>query len=435
MKIEDFLNTKLVNYASYDNLRKIASCVDGLKNAARKVLYTVHDKKIKEKIKVLQLANKCAEYSDYLHGDLSGVVVTLGQDFSGTNNLPLIEKSGSFGTRSVNESAAPRYIFANGSKDFFKIFKYEDDDILIKQEFEGFPIEPKFYLPVLPMILINGSEGVSSGFAQKILGRNPENIKKYLKDFLNSKKPKEELLHPFYKGFEGTFEKDTEVKNRWFVKGVIEELPRNEILIKEIPFQYDLQSYLKVLDDLLESKKIIRYSDESDGENKLQFKVTLPRGFTGDKYNLLKLIKPITENFTCINENNQIVIFDSAKEILEYYVKIKKEFLGKRKDFLKNKYNTELDILKSKLIFITAYIKKKIDLNNKPKDFIISQLENIKGLVKMNNFDYLLNMPIYSLTEEKIKNLEESIADLTNKIKTLEETTIEQLWLLDLKEI
>lgn len=435
MKIEDFLNTKLVNYASYDNLRKIASCVDGLKNAARKVLYTVHDKKIKEKIKVLQLANKCAEYSDYLHGDLSGVVVTLGQDFSGTNNLPLIEKSGSFGTRSVNESAAPRYIFANGSKDFFKIFKYEDDDILIKQEFEGFPIEPKFYLPVLPMILINGSEGVSSGFAQKILGRNPENIKKYLKDFLNSKKPKEELLDPFYKGFEGTFEKDTEVKNRWFVKGVIEELPRNEILIKEIPFQYDLQSYLKVLDDLLESKKIIRYSDESDGENKLQFKVTLPRGFTGDKYNLLKLIKPITENFTCINENNQIVIFDSAKEILEYYVKIKKEFLGKRKDFLKNKYNTELDILKSKLIFITAYIKKKIDLNNKPKDFIISQLENIKGLVKMNNFDYLLNMPIYSLTAEKIKNLEESIADLTNKIKTLEETTIEQLWLLDLKEI
>jgi DNA topoisomerase-2 len=435
MKIEDFLNTKLVNYASYDNLRKIASCVDGLKNAARKVLYTVHDKKIKDKIKVLQLANKCAEYSDYLHGDLSGVVVTLGQDFSGTNNLPLIEKSGSFGTRSVNESAAPRYIFANGSKDFFKIFKYEDDDILIKQEFEGFPIEPKFYLPVLPMILINGSEGVSSGFAQKILGRNPENVKKYLKDFLNSKKPKEELLDPFYKGFEGTFEKDTEVKNRWFVKGVIEELPRNEILIKEIPFQYDLQSYLKVLDDLLESKKIIRYSDESDGENKLQFKVTLPRGFTGDKYNLLKLIKPITENFTCINENNQIVIFDSAKEILEYYVKIKKEFLGKRKDFLKNKYNTELDILKSKLIFITAYIKKKIDLNNKPKDFIISQLENIKGLVKMNNFDYLLNMPIYSLTEEKIKNLEESIADLTNKIKTLEETTIEQLWLLDLKEI
>ena len=435
MKIEDFLNTKLVNYASYDNLRKIASCVDGLKNAARKVLYTVHDKKIKDKIKVLQLANKCAEYSDYLHGDLSGVVVTLGQDFSGTNNLPLIEKSGSFGTRSVNESAAPRYIFANGSKDFFKIFKYEDDDILIKQEFEGFPIEPKFYLPVLPMILINGSEGVSSGFAQKILGRNPENIKKYLKDFLNSKKPKEELLDPFYKGFEGTFEKDTEVKNRWFVKGVIEELPRNEILIKEIPFQYDLQSYLKVLDDLLESKKIIRYSDESDGENKLQFKVTLPRGFTGDKYNLLKLIKPITENFTCINENNQIVIFDSAKEILEYYVKIKKEFLGKRKDFLKNKYNTELDILKSKLIFITAYIKKKIDLNNKPKDFIISQLENIKGLVKMNNFDYLLNMPIYSLTEEKIKNLEASITDLTNKIKTLEETTIEQLWLLDLKEI
>lgn len=434
MRIEDFLNTKLVNYASYDNLRKIASCVDGLKNAARKVIFTVHDKKIKEKIKVLQLANKCAEYSDYLHGDLSGVVVTLGQDFAGTNNLPLIEKSGSFGTRSVNESAAPRYIFANGSKDFFKIFKYEDDNILLKQEFEGFPIEPKFYLPILPMLLINGSEGVSSGFAQKILGRNPENIKKYLKDILNSKKPKENLLEPFYNGFKGTFEKDKEVENRWLVKGEIEKVKGNEYLIKEIPFQYDLQEYLKVLDSLQDSKKILRYEDETDGENKLQFRVFLPRNVECT-LDYLKLIKPVTENFTCINENNQIVIFKSAKEIFDYYVKIKKEFLQKRKDYLLNKYLEELLILKSKLFFIKAYIDKKIILNNKSKDFIIKQLEKFSEIKKENNYDYLLSMPIYSLTEEKIKSLEEAINNLSDKIKILEAQTVEQIWLDDLKTL
>ena len=93
-----------------------------------------------------------------------------------------MQKSGNFGTRSVQEASAPRYIFANGSKEFFELFKYEDDNILESQKFEGNKIEPKFYVPTLPMILINGSEGVSSGFAQKILPRNPENIKKYLTD-------------------------------------------------------------------------------------------------------------------------------------------------------------------------------------------------------------------------------------------------------------
>ena len=90
IKIQDLLNKQLVNYASYDNIRKIGSAIDGLKNASRKVIFTVLEKKIKEKTKVLQLSNKCAEYADYLHGSLDGVVVTLAQDFAGTNNIPLL---------------------------------------------------------------------------------------------------------------------------------------------------------------------------------------------------------------------------------------------------------------------------------------------------------------------------------------------------------
>ena len=179
--IDNFFNTRLVNYASYDNLRKIASCIDGLKNASRKVMYTVLEKNIKDNVKVLQLANKSAEFADYLHGDLSGVCITLlanksaefadylhgdlsgvcitlGQDFSGTNNVPLLKKSGNFGTRSIHEASAPRYIFAKGSELFFKIYSKEDNDILDVQYFEGSKIEPRFYVPALPMLLINGLE-------------------------------------------------------------------------------------------------------------------------------------------------------------------------------------------------------------------------------------------------------------------------------------
>ncbi len=437
MRVQDFFNTKLVNYASYDNLRKIASFIDGFKNASRKVMYTVHEKKIKDKTKVLQLSNKCAEFADYLHGSLDGVVVTLAQDFAGTNNIPLLQKSGNFGTRSVQEASAPRYIFANGSKDFFELFKYEDDNILENQKFEGNKIEPRFYVPTLPMILINGSEGVSSGFAQKILPRNPENIKKYLTSKLNNGKVKSNWLDPYCSGFKGSFIKDPETPNRWLVRGCIEFVKRNEYLITEIPYQYDLKQYLKVLDDLQDNKKIVRYSDESDGENSLQFRIWLPKSITEDTDLLeyLKLIKPITENFTCIDNNNKIIIFNNAEELINKYIEIKKLYINKRKEYLLNKYNNDLDILTSKLEFISRYIDGRLLINKKSKSEIIEQLQKVSAIKNIDNYSYLLSMSIYSLTKEKINELTIAIDDLKHNIKSTNEMTIETLWLNDLTNL
>lgn len=435
MNVEQFLSTKLVNYASYDNLRKIGNYIDGFKNASRKVMYTVHDRKIKEKTKVLQLSNKCAEYADYLHGSLDGVVVTLAQDFSGANNIPLLTKSGSFGTRSIQEASAPRYIFANGSKAFFDLFKYEDDAILEHQTFEGNAIEPKFYLPTLPMILINGSEGVSSGFAQKILGRNPTNIKKYLISKLTNGIIRKDWLVPYYNGFNGTFTKDTETQNRWLVKGVIEHIKRNEYLISEIPYQYDLKQYLKILDDLQDNKKIVKFTDESDGEDVLKFRVWIQNAENKSNEELLdylKLIKPITENFTCIDSNNKIIIFNDADELINKYIEVKKEYLLKRKEYLLNKYNDDLDILKSKLEFITRYIDGRLLINKKSKSEIVEQLKTVQEIKELDNYSYLLSMAIHSLTKEKIEDLNNAIQLLSSKIKATKDTSIEQMWINDL---
>lgn len=435
MTIKELLDTRLVDYASYDNLRKIASCVDGLKNASRKVMYTVHEKKIKEKTKVLQLANKCAEFSDYLHGSLDGVVVTLGQDFTGTNNIPLLQKFGNFGTRSVNEASAPRYIFAKGSDAFFDLFKYEDDEVLEKQEFEGYPIEPKFYVPTLPMLLVNGSEGVSSGFAQKILPRNPELLRKYITNKLEGKTIKKEWLDPWFKGFNGVIEKDPETSGKWYIKGVIEPVASNCYLIKEIPYQYDLKGYIDVLDALVDSKKILRYKDESDGENVLQFRVWLPRGLNTDLYEHLKLVKPITENYTCIDENNKIKVFDNVFDIIDHYIEVKKVYTTRRKEYYINKYTDELKTLLSKKIFISLYINNNIKINNIKKDEIIKQLRSIKDIVNIDNYNYLLSMPIYSLTSEKIKSLEDDIKNLENRLNSLKLTSVENIWLDDISKL
>jgi len=438
MKIRELLNERLVDYASYDNLRKIASCIDGFKNASRKVMYTVHEKKIKEKTKVLQLANKCAEFSDYLHGSLDGVVVTLGQDYTGTNNIPLLQKFGNFGTRSVNEASAPRYIFAKGSDAFFELFRYEDDAVLEKQEFEGYPIEPKFYVPTLPMLLVNGSEGVSSGFAQKILPRNPENIKKYINAKLQGKPARNDWLNPWFRGFNGSIDKDVEAPGKWYIKGLLECISGNCYLIKEIPYQYDLRSYIDVLDALLESKKITKYKDESDGENKLQFRVWLPKGLNTNLdslYEHLKLVKPITENYTCVNEENKIKVFNTVNEIIDYYIEVKKKYVLNRKNHYINKYNNDLSILLSKKLFITLYINNNIKINNIKKDEIINQLKAIKEIVNVDNYNYLLNMPIYSLTLERIESLDKDIKNLRDKMENLKSSTVEDIWIDDLSKI
>lgn len=428
IKIQDLLNKQLVNYASYDNIRKIGSAIDGLKNASRKVIFTVLEKKIKEKTKVLQLSNKCAEYADYLHGSLDGVVVTLAQDFAGTNNIPLLQKFGNFGTRCIQEASAPRYIFARGSDELFDLFK--DSEILEQQYFEGSRIEPKFYTPTLPMLLVNGSEGVSSGFAQKILPRNPENLKNYILEKLSGKEPSEELLNPYAKNFKGNFRRET--PNKWNIEGVVEHVKNNEYLITEIPFTYDLKTYTNVLDDLVESKAIIRYSSESDGENILRFRVTMPKGVNDSLITRLKLYKIVNENYTAIDENLKVREFKSAKEIIDYYIYIKLKFLQKRKTYIIEKLNKDFKVLENKLRFLKMYISKELSITDKSKSELEIELEKL-NFDKFDGYSYLIGMPLYSLTTDKIKELETSIEKLKKEIETVTKTSIEQMWRKDLK--
>lgn len=437
MQLSNFFNSDFVDYASYDNLRKIGSCIDGLKNASRKVIFTVLEKNIKEPIKVSQLANKVAEYAEYLHGSLDGVVVNLGQDFAGTNNVPLLQKKGNFGTRFAQEASAPRYIFTYGSKNLFTLFKKEDLKILKEQMFEGERIEPVFYVPTLPLILVNGSEGVSSGFAQKILPRNPKSIIKYLTNKIQGKRNNKDLLKPFFKDFKGTVEQG-ETSFQWLIKGKIERTNKNQITISEIPVGYDLKTYIKVLKTLEDNKVILDWDDLSDKEFKFIVKMNpkdLDKLSEDEILDKLKLVKKVTENLTCLNANNQIQEFQSAEEILDYYFKVKMEYLGKRKDYLVQELKTDLDILNAKITFIKAILDKSLVIEKQPKDKIVKNLEKIITVKVQDSYDYLLNMPLYSLTLEKIKALTETLKNSKLKLRETQEKTLENFWLEDLEEI
>lgn len=446
--IDEFLNTDLCDYASYDGIRKCASYVDGLKNASRKVIYTVLEKNIKEKLKVLQLANKAAEFADYLHGDLSGVVTTLGASYTGANNLPLMTANGNFGTRLLPAASAPRYIFTHGTDLLFKLFKSEDLKILKNQEFEGEKIEPVHYVPTLPMLLINGANGVTTGFRQLILSRNPKNMLEYVNGVLNgesfTKAQIRKLFMPYYVGFKGKFEHDpdAETDNKYICKGVIRRTDRTTLEILEVPIDYDYKGYIKVLDKLEESKKINSYEDLCDTEKdtfhfKLKLKsADLDESTEEELLERLKLISKFTEIYYCIDEHNKMIEFKSAKDIADAFIKIKLKYMQIRKDYIINDLQYKIDLNLSKYIFVKSIVDGKLEVNNRKKELIVKDIAKIDGIIQVNeSYDYLLDMKIYTLTKEKLAELANLVKELKEKLKIVKSTSETQMFLNDLAEI
>ena len=445
LNITSFFNTSYCNYGSYDNYRKIGSIIDGCKVSARKCLHIILHDNIKEPFKVQNLCARVSEKTNYIHGatSLYGVIVGLAQNFVGTNNIPLFKRKGNFGSRLIPEASADRYIFTCKEDYLDNIFKEEDKSLLIPQEFEGDFIEPKFYLPIIPMLLVNGSIGLTTGFSQKILPRNPKELIKWLECKLNNKKFNGKLL-PWYKDFKGSI---VQCENNSFeIFGKYEKIASNKIEITDLPCgpgtsgYSDLNSYLTVLDKLVEDKKIKDYEDLSETNN-YKIIVTFYRNQglnidTCDIVKELKLSKPVTECYTSLNENNKVVEYSSVFDILENYYKVRYDFYIKRKDNLIKDLTQKILLDLSKYMFIKGVIDEEIVIKNKTNEQIYKQLAATKNIIMQNDsFDYLLNMPMHSITKEKYIKLKETIKELKNKLTEIKNISIEEMWLNDLNQL
>lgn len=436
--LTDFYKTDYVDYASYDNLRKIGSLVDGQKNASRKVIHTLIEKNIHTEIKVSQLSSKIEEFTEYLHGSIAGVAVNMGRSYVGTNNMPLVQKSGNFGTRYIPEASATRYIYASGSDTLFSQISKMDHENLQHQSFEGHNIEPRFFVPTLPLLLCNGSEGVSSGFAQKILPRNPKELEKLLLNKLDGKKRRASLV-PYYNGFKGTIEQGDNPL-QWLIIGQVERLAPSRLRITEVPIGYKLKSYIAVLDKLEETRVISSYIDKSEDDNfmfEIKVQSKLFNNLTDfELANKLKLVKKVTENFTCLNEENKVIVCESAEEIVDRFFDVKLGFMVKRKTSILKRLNNQLNLADSRYHFINSVANDKLIISKRKKVDIVAEMKtDDKYHLVDNKFDYLLNMNITSLTKEKMAELLALSKSIRSEIKDVTATTPEQLYIADISNV
>jgi DNA topoisomerase-2 len=431
MKIKDFLNNELVDFASYSTLRAIASLIDGQKNASRKVIHTVQKKNITKKMKVEVLSGTVAVDTEYLHGpqNLNDVITGLAKNFIGANNIEILFPAGGFGTRHEPMASAPRYINTYKTDNFDKLFNKYDNGVLIQQEFEGTIIEPRFLMPTLPLLAVNGSEGIATGFAQKILPRNIDDIKKFITAYLEGTELPE--MKPFYRGFKGDIEQSDE-HNKWKIKGKIEKGTATRFKIYELPIGYTLDAYIKVLNDLEEKKIIKNYIDKSL-DDKFEFHITADMKFLKmdeDKIlDKMKLIKSVSENYTCIDENNRVVVYNNISDVVKHYIKVKLEYTQKRKDYQLQSMKNEMLFDASKYVFCKSITDDVIVIHKKTEAEIIAQLDGVDKIIKQNDsYDYLLDLKIKNITDKYIARLKEKIMTSKDGYKELMIKPINDIW-------
>lgn len=437
--ISDFFNKEYKDYAmSVIEDRSIASVCDGLKPSQRKVIFAADKiwKNNDKPKKVFQLSGITASESMYTHGDasLNACITTMGQKFK--NNLPLLDDCDTqYGSRFSPYAGAPRYISTKLSPNFRLLYK--DFEILEGKIEEGVVVEPPFYLPVIPVLLLNSSEGISVGFAQNILNRNPKDVVDCCIKYLNGKKFTEPI--PYYNDFRGEYRRDTDNPLKWYCVGKYEIVNTTTVHITEIPYSMTFEKYENILNTLIDKKIIVSYEDHSaqtaDYIVKFQRSVLNELKEKGTIESTLKLVESETENLTALDENGKLKIFESVSEIIKYFVDFRLVYYQKRKDYLIDKYKKELTDLCWRAKFIKAIIDKKLVVNNKPKEEIVKWLEENKFEKMNNDYNYLLNMNILSLTKEKYEDLMNKAHQKKEDLNLIEKKEPKEMYLEDLQEL
>jgi DNA topoisomerase-2 len=450
---QDFINKELKHFSIYDNQRSIPSLCDGLKPSTRKILYYTLKKNITKDIKVAQLSGYISAEMAYHHGEVSlqEAIIGMAQTFTGSNNINVLHPSGNFGSLfAKGDAASPRYIFTRLSGITKKIYHPDDLPILDYLYDDGEQIEPVYFLPIIPMILINGSEGIGTGFSTNIPMYNPKDVIENLNRLLENKTLKP--LVPWFKNFNGTIENETESK--FIAKGKWNRKDDTKIVVTQLTIGSYLTSYYQFLETLLEinkdnkrkitiknCEKIDTIDEEKEVNFEIEFRTKKELDTLINSGNLekeLKLTKNInTTNMNLFNKDLILTKYTDPNEILKEFYKLRTGGYTKRRMFIINKLKKELEVLSAKARFIQEYTDDILDINKKSKKYIVELLEK-RGYPVFEpelNYDYLITLQIISISSERIKELMSQRDKKKQELEYYTSSTEKSLWKQDLTEL
>ncbi len=458
--ISDYINKELIHFSYYDNQRSIPNVMDGLKPSQRKILYTAIKYLTNSEMKVAQFGAKVAEKTDYHHGEASlmGAVVNMAQTYVGSNNINLLEPKGAFGTRIVggNDAASPRYIFTQLSDIAKKIFDSRDSQLLKYLESDGMSIEPEWFAPVIPMILVNGAIGIGSGFSTEVLQYNPVDICNYLSTLLEDKKPVKNLK-PWYRGFNGSIERLASGKYRTIGCYQFNDIKRS-LTITELPIGVWTDDYKDFIEAMFADKDDATIADIRYGNSDVIVNIEIiinPREYgkiremdTDELLTKFKLSSKLScTNMYLFNHEGTITKYNNVYEILKEFYLIRLDFYVKRRDAIIAVLKYELMILSNKVKFIEHVKAGKIKLQKIDDKSLLTYLVNNEfdqdhGVYgepidnpTLKEFSYMIDMPIRSITNENAEKFKQQQISKQEELDRIIVQTAKDMWKSDLQSV
>ena len=492
-----FVDKDLIHFSNRDLQRSINHICDGLKESTRKILFACFKRKLyTNEVKVAQLSGYVSEVSAYHHGEtsLQQAIVGMAQIYVGTNNINLLSPNGQFGSRCQGgqDASSARYIFTVLSKLTKLIFKEEDNNILNYQDDDGQQIEPEFYIPVIPMILVNGGIGIGTGYSTNIPQFNPSEIIDACKFICKAIKLADlngdtdegldniyetinildiDDLVPYYLGFKGTIKK-TE-NNSYISKGIYKWIDNETVEITELPIGSWTEDYKEFLENMITSglnnlKYIENHYTSKNVKFILHFNANV-RETIEDKFEQLFKISSSKNlsinNIHLFNKSGAIQKYDNTTDIIKEWAKTRVLKYFERKAYQIKILEKDFLVLSAKIRFIIDVISGNIQIMNKKLVDIAKRLVELKyprintetNIVVAGNidddgkdpnddgdteknkdvkdFNYLLKMPISQLTYDRKIILEKEVDELNNNLKNLRNNKIEDIWMTDLSAL
>ena len=443
---EEFIDKDLIHYSVYALQRSIPNVLDGFKQSIRKIIYGCLKKKLYSEIKVAQLAGYISENCAYHHGEnsLQEAIVGLAQEFVGSNNLNLLLPKGQFGSRLLGgrDSASPRYIFTELNPVVKLLLPEDDIKILTYLEDDGTPIEPEHYIPIIPLLLVNGSTGIATGYSTSIPSYDVADIIANLKRLLNDEKATP--MTPYFKGFTGSVDQDK-------TKGAYKRISPNKLEITELPIGVWTSDYKNFLDTYIEKHpKSLKDFESHYTETQVKFILIFQSKSilddmlsSNDQGNVkfdseFKMIttKPVSKtNMHAFDSTGKIKKYSSELEILEEFFQVRMSYYAKRKEQKLADLENDIEDLDSRMKFILCVIDGEMKILNEKYDSIEKQLISLGFKKKNDAYDYLIKLPIHSLTLEKKEELLNQYTEKDSQYKKLKKKTIQDLYLHDLDEL
>lgn len=487
---EDFVHRELIHFSNYDVERSIPSAIDGLKISQRKVLYGCFKRNLTSEVRVAQLAAYVSEHTAYHHGEasLQATIVGMAQEFVGSNNINLLMPNGQFGTRvqGGKNAGSPRYIYTQLSEAAFKLFRKDDAPVLRYTQDDGQFVEPEWYAPILPMVLVNGALGIGTGFSTSVPCYNPKDVAAAVRLVLscNSVTGEDDFgLVPWYRGFTGVI--DVAPRGRgWVSRGRWERVAGApaKVRVTELPVGTWTEDYKEFLEGLLDKGDIKSYESNYYNDT-VDFTVVF---HSAERLDALLLPAPVSSggrgkrapvcsvgegdedeaaaegrpqieaflklastknlgvnNMYLFNARGQIKKYSGPGEIVREFVDARLEVYGARKAHQLAALEADERLVSERVRFLEAVIAGDIAISKLNRVALEERLDELSfprlsagsGVGKEPSYDYLVRMPIYNLTPDKKKELEEELASIRRTATELRSTTLQTIWHRELDEL